>query len=712
MRYSRGCVAILLVTCSTAAASVPSVDQLLDRFAANADRHSASFLMKLESDREVIIERMEHDLFKPGKRQEHYSIDCRWDGQRARLREHSRLGSGTTKIDFGEIVVYRSILADLSKRMAYYHDESQPGEDAVEYLDASLPKEACFNDITVNAANWVWGYFADEDSARIDGFLRWLPTAKVRPQTERVGTSDCYVLEAETRKARYTIWFDPTHGGNFAKLHYEKPGTKIVVANRSFRRCGEAWVPMEMEWEVLLRQPESDARYRQKTIVTAFEVNPDHPRLQSFVLDDIPEGTRVDFVSGKGYRMPGTFAWRAGKPVPCVDKNTLAQLNRAADSILARAMRVPAVDTGKHSLDVVGASGVSSAPYCGLYCLYLMMKVYGRDPNLGALVTPDYLDTPKGSTLSAIKRAVEDADLHAEILLRANTRVLRSCSSPVILHVRGGEASRDYDHYVLFLGTEGPWARLCEPPGGVRLASLDELSSRWDGNGVIVANKPVELAGVVRQERIRLFLVAGSVILTLFLTGRIRRHLVWPDAFSSVIGKSAVSVVQFGGLGVASLIVGLAFQAGSMGGFLRYPEGVASTQRAHAADFIPRIGLNAAKRLSREGSIFVDARGKRDFEGGHVDGAISVPVDANDIARRGVMKAVPLGGSVVVYCQSEACQFADIIAGKLRVDGFSNVCILRGGWIEWSTGGRIRVRKSDQDSGKWRLNSDGTATPL
>jgi rhodanese-related sulfurtransferase len=490
------------------------------------------------------------------------------------------------------------------------------------------------------------------------------------------------------------------------------PEVKIVVANRSFRKCGEAWVPMEMEWSEYDRHPRSEMHSIQKTRVTAFEVNPDHQKLRSFALDDIPERTRARFVTAKGYQMPGKFEWRRGRPVPCLGEDTLTQLNRAARNINAATTPPPAIDTGKPSLSAISAKAALSAPHCGLHCLYLVMKLHGQDPNLMTLVTPDYLDTPKGSTLSALKKGVEDAHLHAEILLRANTRVLRSCPPPAILRVRGGESSRDYDHYILFLGTEGPWARICEPPGSVKLASLDELSSRWDGNAVVVASKPVDLAAVVRREKTSLFLVVSLVILAMLLTGRVQRHIVWPDTPSGVVGKSVVPVIQFGGLIVVSLVIGLVFHSVTWGGFLRYPDGVASVQRAHASDFVPRIDLKTAKELHEKGTIFVDARQERDFDVGHVEGAINIPVDANDTVPHKAIRDVSPGDSIVVYCQSSACQFADVIAGKMRLDGFSNVSILRGGWIEWSTGETIRLRRPHKNSGKWRLNSDGTASPI
>lgn len=714
IRYSNGCILISLAILATAAGSAPNADQLLDRFAANADSHSGSFMIRLDCQREVIIHRIEHPYFKPGERQERYEIDCRWDGNCMRLRKCSRLGPGTTKIDLGEMVRYESTLCDSLKRVVYRKQEGLPKEDNVTYSDKGLSREACFHEIVTNVANWVWGYYPDEDLPRIDGFLRLASTTRVRPETEQVNGSHCYVLEAETRHARYTIWFDPTHGYNFAKLIYETPTTKIVVLNRSFKKHGEAWMAMEMEWEVQLRQPESDMSYSQKTTVTAFEANPDHDKLYSFALDDIPDGTRAHFISGRGYRMPGRFEWHNGKPMPCVDEDAVAQLNRAAESIAGHTTQMSTVSTEEHSLNGVSVKGASSPPYCGLHCLYLIMKVYGQDPNLAELVIPEYLDTPDGSTFSGLKKAVEDAGLYAEVVLRANTRVLRSCSTPVVLHVKGSDASQGYDHYVLFLGAEGEWARICDPPGPVRLVSLAELSSRWGGNGLVVANTRIELGGAVRRAKTRIFLSMACVILAMLLIGRVRRHVLWPEVLSSVIGRSTISIVQFGGLTVASLIIGLAFHSVNIGGFLKYPAGVASTQRAHVADFIPRISLSTARRLKRKGSVFVDARIGPDFDVRHVDGAISVPVDVNDVIRRNAMSAVRLDNPVVVYCKSEMCQFADIVAGKLRLDGFSNVSILRGGWIEWDTGKRHHARRSNKDSesGKWRLNSDGTASPI
>jgi rhodanese-related sulfurtransferase len=88
-------------------------------------------------------------------------------------------------------------------------------------------------------------------------------------------------------------------------------------------------------------------------------------------------------------------------------------------------------------------------------------------------------------------------------------------------------------------------------------------------------------------------------------------------------------------------------------------------------------------------------------------------VDANDAVRRQAVKDISQGDSIVVYCQSASCSFAEVVAGKLRLDGFSTVSILPGGWMEWTTGVRPDTPKPNKNSkpGKWRLNEDRTASP-
>lgn len=710
LKYRHVCTLIVLVSGFSAAASIPSADQLLDRFAVNADSHSGSFMVRLENHKEIIIHRMEHAFFKPGKRKEYYSLDCRWDGKHIRLRKHSRVGPGTTKINLGERSYFESMLYDTTRQIIYRGQEDQLDTNTVSYYDQGRLREACFKEVEYYIGSWVWGYFAEENPSRIDGFLRGSTTAKVRPKTEQFDGTECHVLEADSSHAKYTIWFAPRYEYNFVRLVSEKPDIKIEISNRRYKEFGEAWLPTEMEWTVQINQTTQDVTYSQKTTVTDFKLNPDHEKLQSFVMDDIPEGTRVEFHSGKGYKMPGAFQWRGGKPTPIVKEDTLARLNWLTEHIRSRDSNT---DGYRFASETMAEKQTLTMPHCGLHCLYLILRMHDQDPNLKDLIIPDYLDTPEGSTLTALKTAVSDFNLHAEILLRANARMLSYCPDPTVLRIKGNNTSKKYDHYVLFLGMEGRRAKICDPAGVVQMMSLDELASRWDGSALVVAKQPVEAAGVVRHARIHLFLKVGFGIFVLFVIGRARQYCVFPKLLSTISGRSALSVMQFGGFVLASIVIGLTVHSICWGGFLRYPDGVVSTQEAHVSDFITRIDLMTAKRMKDDGSVFIDARRKPDFEAGHVEEAISIAVDTNDVLLKDATKAVPVDSSVVIYCQSNRCQYADIIAGRLRLLGYSDVSIFEGGWVEWSTGKPLPKPRSrnDPNSGKWRINSDGTVSP-
>ena len=300
----------------------------------------------------------------------------------------------------------------------------------------------------------------------------------MRPEIESIEGASCYVLEAETPKGRYTLWMDPNHGYNFAKLHFEGQGIDMMGVNSVIKRLGAAWVPVKAQWDVHIAHPPDFAMsYRHEIVIEDLEIDPNYATRKAFVMDDVPEGTKTTFLGAGGRPMPGEFVWRDEKPLPCVDEEALARLKSIADDLTGQKEQVPDgvslpdshfkwgaerlefLLQGKPQKSSIAPVKRKQAPHCGLYCLYLMMRTQGCHPEFGDLIRPEYLDTSNGSTLTALKLAAEDAGLHAEILEKVSTRVLRAYSRPVILHVKGNDVSRDYDHYMLFLdgaGAAGP----------------------------------------------------------------------------------------------------------------------------------------------------------------------------------------------------------------------------------------------------------------
>ena len=77
------------------------------------------------------------------------------------------------------------------------------------------------------------------------------------------------------------------------------------------------------------------------------------------------------------------------------------------------------------------------------------------------------------------------------------------------------------------------------------------------------------------------------------------------------------------------------------------------------------------------------ARMAQDFEADHFEGAINVPVNADERQRRTITSEMEQDVRVVVYSQSAQCRFAENVALKLMSDGFSNVAVFKGGVVEW-----------------------------
>ena len=90
------------------------------------------------------------------------------------------------------------------------------------------------------------------------------------------------------------------------------------------------------------------------------------------------------------------------------------------------------------------------------------------------------------------------------------------------------------------------------------------------------------------------------------------------------------------------------------------------------------------ERLVQRGkAVLVDVRPALEFEHGHVEGALSIPIE--ELETR--LKELPRNKRIVAYCRGAYCLFADEAVALLRKRGFDAVR-LEGGWPEWVADGR------------------------
>ena len=155
------------------------------------------------------------------------------------------------------------------------------------------------------------GYLSSSED-RVDKVLRQARQISVRPKTERINGIECYVIDADTRDGRHTVWIDPEHGYNIAKAEvqllegeghffYSKPfetaGKELdfTMENVRFKRIDGMWLAVEADMRYRRTfsglGKTSDSRTHIK--VTEIILNPDHEALRSFASDDIPDGAEV-----------------------------------------------------------------------------------------------------------------------------------------------------------------------------------------------------------------------------------------------------------------------------------------------------------------------------------------------------------------------------------------------------------------------------------
>jgi rhodanese-related sulfurtransferase/DNA-binding HxlR family transcriptional regulator len=92
-------------------------------------------------------------------------------------------------------------------------------------------------------------------------------------------------------------------------------------------------------------------------------------------------------------------------------------------------------------------------------------------------------------------------------------------------------------------------------------------------------------------------------------------------------------------------------------------------------------------RLGRNDVVLVDVRPVEEFDAGHIDGAVSIPLEELD-AR---LAELPPGSEIVAYCRGEFCAYAHEAVRWLRADGRA-ARRLEGGWPEWRVAEQAKAK--------------------
>ena len=295
----------------------PSVSDLLDRYAANQDKLK-SFIMIADINYEDLTENKtaSHSSLEKHIVELRYEDDD--DGFRAYFcpkRVHSAVDESLVTADRHDYFLWDC-------ELYIQHHKAPTLDKSFAFVSFSTKKIKDAIAIAYPGPGSILGFLYG-DVERFDSILRQADSISVRDELERVGSGDCYVIDAKTKHGTYKIWLDPERGYGIAKadlhkgpkdLWYGRPldyfthapymPNVISIRNVRFESIEGIWVPMEVDFRVDSKDFKGSNRSLVSNVhhkVTDLLLNPDHDALGSFV-PDIKNGTTVRILGVPGIK--------------------------------------------------------------------------------------------------------------------------------------------------------------------------------------------------------------------------------------------------------------------------------------------------------------------------------------------------------------------------------------------------------------------------
>jgi rhodanese-related sulfurtransferase len=120
--------------------------------------------------------------------------------------------------------------------------------------------------------------------------------------------------------------------------------------------------------------------------------------------------------------------------------------------------------------------------------------------------------------------------------------------------------------------------------------------------------------------------------------------------------------------------------------------GVERAARNYFGDDVEAIGRDQLLAgLGSKDVVLVDVRPSEEFDAGHIEGALSIPLEELDQR----LAELPDDCEIVAYCRGAYCAYAHEAVRRVRASG-SQAKRLEGGWPEWQLAKRARPHLTRQ----------------
>jgi hypothetical protein len=320
--------------------------------------------------------------------------------------------------------------------------------------------------------------------------------------------------------------------------------------------------------------------------------------------------------------------------------------------------------------------------YCGLYSLHNAILLLGGKTEFSDLLKPQYIGSRQGSSAEELIRAATDHKYFAQPLAHMTCSALLAASRPLILHVRANPGEPQYNHWVLFTGTEGGRATIIDGRKKVLRLKYEDLAAVWDGLGIVVTT---DARGEWRIYAALLldgaFYLGLLAIITLgLLTLRRRIGAVenvkngWRSFLQSLFEIELMLVAATALLGFAKLL--------PPAGWFEATRVIQEVENVHRVDLLPVIDSSKSPlEKTLPNCIFIDVRAipKNDVSGlsvGLVVRAVESNCGADKLDR--LVSDISHNQQIVVCCDRlKGCGSAENVCNLLWLAGYREILVLK-----------------------------------
>jgi rhodanese-related sulfurtransferase len=330
-------------------------------------------------------------------------------------------------------------------------------------------------------------------------------------------------------------------------------------------------------------------------------------------------------------------------------------------------------------LVVLHGAALAQEPVCGIHAVYTASILLGGEPRMADLLDPKYVGSEKGSSIAELEKAAAMLGLHSLTLGKLMPGDLRRAEWPIVLHTRANLSSAEYNHFVLFAGFDGERAIVLDGAKGMKLWTLADLSSRWDGNGLILSKEPIDVSDLQSASRWRFVF---WLIPIAALTALLRRLEFRQASFGGKPWTAARNQVAI--LLVCAAYGTIVFHLMADTGFVPGAATVRAVRSANGSTFLPKLDYDAVKDLiDRQAATVIDARREDDFHKGHLPRAINIPAILPEAEAMHLARNLAKDRMIIVYCSNAPCPYSYITAQRLIDAGHQQVVVYPNGWDEW-----------------------------